>query len=371
MIRILSIMEAAFVTGPAKNLIELARRSRPEIEFTIATYERTANSPNPFVDAARAAGLPVNLIFEKGRFDSSVVAQIRDLVQQLKPDIVQTHNVKSAFLMRYSGLAQATRWIAFQHGYTSTDFKMLCYNQLDRWSLRAAQRVVTVCQPFADTLVRRGVARERIWVQHNSVTRPAPPSDEEIRRVRSALAMPDSAILMVSIGRLSKEKGHTDLIRALASLRSSRPFHLVIVGEGPEREPIQAEIAGHNLTGQVTLAGLQKDVRPYYALSDIVVLPSHSEGSPNVLLEAMIHSRPVVATRVGGVPEIAQDQTTALLVPARDPAAMAQAIQRLIDDPELRQRLATAASEHAEQNFSPESYRRSMAELYRSVAGGA
>jgi glycosyltransferase involved in cell wall biosynthesis len=223
-IRVLSIMEAAFVSGPAKNLIEFARRARsaeqdlPALEYTLATYQRgREESPNAFVEAARSAGIPVDIVYERGRFDFSVLSQLKAIVAARNPAIIQTHNVKSHFLMRVSGLWRTHCWIAFQHGYTATDFKMRCYNQLDRWSLRVPRHVVTVCESFAADLAAKGIDRRRITVRHNSIgpfPLPAPGVMEQIRKTLP----PRAAGILLSVGRLSREKGHVDLIRALGLL---------------------------------------------------------------------------------------------------------------------------------------------------------
>ena len=137
-------MESDFVTGPAKNLLEFAKRARqapdglPGVDVSTATYLRGNESPadNGFVTAAERACIRMDLIREKARFDPAVIPQIRAILETHKPDIVQTHNVKSHFLMRYSGLWREYRWLAFHHGYVTTDAKMRLYNQLDRWSLQ-------------------------------------------------------------------------------------------------------------------------------------------------------------------------------------------------------------------------------------------
>jgi len=368
-IRVVSIMEADFVTGPAKNLIEFGQRARLGVDLSVVAYLRGEQGETEFIRTARGAGLRVDLVHERGRFDLSIASKLRELVRLRAADIVQTHNTKSHFFLRYSGIWRERPWVAFHHGYTTPDLKMRLYDQTDRWSLRAARHLVTVCGPFADQLARRGISRDRISVRHNSVTEPVPVSEAEVRRVRSELHLAEGTPVLVSIGRLSQEKGHADLIQALPELRESGlEFHLVIVGEGPERGRIEEQVRRLNLASRVTLAGLQHDVRPYYALANLVALPSHSEGSPNVLLEAMIHGRGIVATRVGGVPEIATDEETALLVPARDPAALGRAIGRMLKDQSLRERLAARAREVAAAAYSPEAYCRSMVELYERLA---
>jgi glycosyltransferase involved in cell wall biosynthesis len=364
-------MEAGFVTGPAKNLLEFARRARlplgalAPVDLSIVAYRRGAESESAFIQAARQANLTVDVVHERGRFDRSAIAQLRRVVARRDPQIVQTHNVKSHCFLRLSGIWRERIWLAFQHGYTAPDFKMLCYNQVDRWSLRAARHVVTVCGPFGKELAGRGIAPERISVLHNSVEPLELPGVDEVRRLRAGWNIPGDRAVLASIGRLSREKGHIDLIAAAAKLKQRGVnFHVLIVGEGPERRRIEEARKRWNLGDAVTLTGLAHDVRPYLALADIVVLASHSEGSPNVLLEAMSAAKPVAATRVGGIPEIALDQETALLVAARDPSALAAALERLISDAGLRERLGRRGREVALTDFSPDAYRRRLGELY-------
>src|SRR5262249_47065721 len=134
-IRVVSIMEAQFVTGPAKNLLAFAKRVRADVELSVITYHRNPRlrpGQNPFIAACESAGVPVDVVHEQGRFDRSIIPQITEAMTNRQPDIVQTHNVKSHFLMRYTGLYRIYPWIAFHHGYTTTDLKMRLYNQLDR-----------------------------------------------------------------------------------------------------------------------------------------------------------------------------------------------------------------------------------------------
>jgi glycosyltransferase involved in cell wall biosynthesis len=114
--------------------------------------------------------------------------------------------------------------------------------------------------------------------------------------------------VIVSIGRLSREKGHDDLVHAIAGVREMDPglkFKVLLVGDGPEREHLEATVADLRLSNEILFVGHVSDVAPFYSIADVMALPSHSEGSPNVLLEAMAAGIPSVATEVGGVPEIA------------------------------------------------------------------
>jgi glycosyltransferase involved in cell wall biosynthesis len=321
------------------------------------------------VTASIDAGVPMDLIAEKGRFDRGVIARIERIFEMRSPDIVQTHNVKSHFLMRYSGLWRKYRWIAFHHGYVTTDAKMRLYNQLDRWSLQKAAHLVTVCGPFRQQLESRGISAERITVRHNAINPFEAPAPIDIEAVRRSIPCPASTPLLLMVSRLSHEKGHVDLLEALAILkRNGSKFHTVIVGEGYERGAIESARQRLGLQGDVTLTGHKNDVRPYFAIANLYLMPSHSEGSPNSLLEAMAAGVPCVASDVGGIPEIMTDERTGLLTPARNPEAVAKAIDRLLADATLADSLAANARIEIAR-FTPDAHHAGMVQIYRHVLG--
>ena len=144
-------------------------------------------------------------------------------------------------------------------------------------------------------------------------------------------------------------------------------MRLVIVGEGMERKGIEEAIQRAGLQQQVRLVGHVKDVRPYYRAADLLVISSLSEGSPNALLEAMAAEVPVVATAVGGIPEIVTDRETALLVPARDPVALATAIAQLLSDRGLAESMASRARDLIESRYSPLARAESVVKLYERL----
>lgn len=384
-IKILAVVEALSVNAVAKNMLEFHRAARDlkerypssvTIETSLVTFDRTdtpAKPPSEFVTAARELGLEVSVITERFRFDTRVLPALRNIVERTQPHIVLTHQVKSHLLMKVSRLWRKYPWVAFHHGYTTTDLKMQAYNLLNRWSLPRADRVITVCEAFARELSLAGVARSRIHVQHNSI-RPEPlatPAQAQALRRRLGIAQDEPVVL--SVGRLSREKAHIDLLSAFNHLCENNPdvkATVVIVGDGPERASLAATAASFGLSGRVIFAGEVTNVQPYYATADVVVLPSHSEGSPYVLLEAMAAKVPIVATAVGGVPEMVEDEESALLVPARDAPAIAAAIARLLSDLQLARKLTDNAATLVATRYAPDTQIRALIELYQSILAG-
>ncbi len=362
--RVLACIEAHTITGPGKNLLRFCRlaRERGEHQISIATYVRGVEA-NQFIEAARDTGTQVHLIEERSALDPTVITQLRSLFKREQPAIIQTHAVKSHFLIRFCKPKQ-TAWIAYHHGYTDPDFKMQVYNRLDHISLPAANRVVTVCHPFADQVRAAGVPPDHIRVIPNSIEvgRPVPMED-----AREKWGIPPDARVILTIGRLSNEKGHRFLLQAAAML----PSVLVIVGEGPERQALESQARALGLEQRIVFTGQQRDPAPFYAMADVFALPSLSEGSPNVLLEAMSARIPIVATAVGGVPETVVDGQDALLVPASDPASLAAALQRVLEDGSLAASLRENAYASVVNRFSPDAYYAALTSVYREVASGS
>jgi glycosyltransferase involved in cell wall biosynthesis len=365
--RLLAIIEAYSMTGPAKNLIEFATLARElDVDTTVATFIRGDES-NTFIETARQSGIAVLALRERGLYDPGVVKSLAALVLRHDPHVIQTHAVKSHFLARLAGLPKRVPWIAFHHGYTWPTLRARAYNQLDRWSLTAARKVLTVSSPFREELVAKGIARERIEIIQNAI-RPGWGTGEGTSDLRAALGIaPDRQIILI-VGRLSREKDHLTLLRAVDRLPSNLNPHLLVVGEGPERGRIEQEIRQRGLTEHVTLTGLQRSAEPYYRIANLAVLSSLSEGSPNALLEAMSAGVPVVATNVGGIPEIVTDGESALLVPAGDVESMAAAMAKLLTDTSLAQRFVERGRSLVLEKHSPTARAERLAGIYQSLA---
>ena len=373
-IRVLALLEATSITGPAKNLLQFAEMARqaefaPGVDVRVAVFHR--GGANLFLETAKRAGVQTYAIAEAGRFDRAVVAQIAALIGELKPDVLQTHAVKSHFLVRMGKLDRLAPWIAFHHGYTWPDTKVRLYNQLDRWSLRKPRKIVTVSKPFAAEIERQGAPAGRIEIVHNAI-RPNWAEAARAPEARAALSKSlgigaDRTVILI-VGRFSREKDHVTLVEAVHAVtqRGLNP-HLLLVGDGPDRGLIEAAITRLGMAGRVTLTGQVPSAEPYYGAADIAVLSSRSEGSPNALLEAMAAGVPVAATAVGGIPEIAADRVNALLMPPGDSAAMMEALTTLMRDSALAANLAEAARREMLTHYTPEARVRRLVGIYESM----
>jgi glycosyltransferase involved in cell wall biosynthesis len=258
-------------------------------------------------------------------------------------------------------------WIAFAHGWTDENRRIRLYNRLDFRLLRYPDRVVAVSDSVRCRLEATGVPSSRITVIPNAVeigTGEWPVDDTDWR---GSLGIPAGASVLSVIGRLSPEKGQDVFLEAcrLAADKDCK-FVGVLVGEGPWENELRARVKALGLESRVRFVGHCQDVAPVYAASDVIVIPSRSEGLPNVLLEAMASGKPVVATRVGGIPEVLSDGVSGRLVPPEDPVRLASAIVALVADRRLRHALGERACVDA-RSFSPQARTESILSVYEST----
>ena len=188
------------------------------------------------------------------------------------------------------------------------------------------------------------------------------------RRLREELAISDDAPVIGIVGRLTDQKGHVYLLRALPLLLTKSPaLRCLVVGDGELREELQKFAVDLGLTEHCLFLGVRHDIPEVLAAMDLLVLPSLSEGMPYVALEGMAMGKPVVATAVNGVPELIQDGVTGLLVPRKDPVALVKAIEIVLANPHVAASFGLAARRLVEQTYSTERWIDQMESLYESL----
>jgi glycosyltransferase involved in cell wall biosynthesis len=337
-------------------------------EVTLATFLRE-DEGDALLAEARGRGLSAVALEAGGPLDLRPVSELRDLLRGRRIDILCAHDSKSAFVGYWAARRCGIPIIAWARGWTGETLRVRLYDSVHRWLLRRVDVVVAVSQAMREEVCRRGVSGTRVAVIPNAFAgQAAPAADGKLRR---DLGIGAETPLVVSVGRLSREKGHRYLVEAAAVLAGEgHRFALAIVGEGREMPHLQRQVKKQALADRVHLVGFRTDIPAIMAEADVVALPSLTEGLPNVVLEAFAAGKPVVATRVGGVPEAVEDGRTGLLVPARDPAALAAGIAACLDDPARAARIGEEAR-RALEAYSPEVQVRRVEQLFERVASGA
>lgn len=320
----------------------------------------------------RGAALEAEVVSipDRGPFDLKVVRDLVRLCRRERVDVWHGHDYKSNVL----GLAVSRFWpcklVTTLHGWTNLSGRMPLYVRADRWSLKYYRALICVSADLREECLRAGIPRARCHLVHNAI------DGDDYRRgvsaaaAKRALGAPEQDLLLGAVGRLSDEKGFDSLIRATVDLRrAGRPVRLWIAGEGPARADLERLVAELACGDFVRLLGHVADPRPLYEAMDAYVLSSIREGLPNVVLEAMAMQVPVVATRVAGVPTLVEDGASGLIVEPGDRAALTRGIERLVDSPELRDRLARAGRQRVETDFSFARRMEKVVQIYERVLG--
>ena len=239
--------------------------------------------------------------------------------------------------------------------------------RLNQHIYRRMDRIVAVSEDIARKLEEAGVEPDKLRVVYNGVDQRFKPADKlEMRR---QLVLPQECFLVLFVGLLVPIKGLDVLLRALGQVGDQR-LHCAIVGDGPLKGELETEVRQLKLDKQVRFCGRRPtaEIPAWINAADVLVLPSRSEGRPNVVLEAQACGVPVIATRVGGTPELVRDGVNGLLIDSEDVEALAQRLVLLMKDQNYRQQLGKRARENiVGGNFSWDYSARSMQEIYREL----
>lgn len=294
---------------------------------------RVPAAAHDFTLAALARHIAPDVIWAGGRLDPRALISLRATLAALAPDLVHVHGYRALFYALAAG--GRTPVVATHHGVTSHDARVRAYERLTYalYRLPRVRRVFVVSAAGHDELRAQGVPSARLVRVPNFLALDAP-----IPAPRPPSGAP---ISLLFLGRLSPEKGLDVLLAALAR-PSAPPVHLDVVGDGPERVALERATHAAGLTARVIFHGFQPDVAPFLAAADALVMPSRREGLPMALIEAVAAARPVVATAVGGIPELVTPGENGELCAPDDADALAAAIRRLAAALPARQAAAHA-----------------------------
>jgi glycosyltransferase involved in cell wall biosynthesis len=234
-------------------------------------------------------------------------------------------------------------------------------------------RVTAVSQNVADSHILKGTTKKnKMRIIYNGLEFKGDQDNnsKNTSYIRRDMNIGEDLFLLLTVANLELKKGHVFLFDALALLKEKGyRLKLLVVGYGKERKKLEGDIVSKGLADEIILAGKREDVQKLLVASDAFVLPSLWEGLPNALLEAMAAGLPVVATRVGGIPEVVTDNGTGLLVEPQNSDALAKAIERIMNEDELRRRLAQNAREYVRRNFDIKRTVAETDELYKELLG--
>jgi glycosyltransferase involved in cell wall biosynthesis len=302
----------------------------------------------PLATRAREAGVDVHEVPFGGELSPRSALAVARVLDGVGPQIIQAHDPHS---LTACLLARAPRPRLPIVATRRVDFAPRHFPSRLKYQL--SSRVIAVSRAAYDVLVRAGLEPQRLRVVYEGVAdRAAAGGGREALR---ALGIPDGAPVVGNIAALVDHKDHDTLLQAAAQVLAARPdVFFVVVGDGERRAALAAQARALGIGAQVIFTGFRADVDVLLPAFDVFCLSSCLEGLGTILLDAMAFARPIVATAAGGIPEAVVDGSTGRIVPVRDPAALAQALRELLDNPSRAEAMGRAGRRRFEERFSAE-----------------
>lgn len=372
--RILHFIESEGVYGAESVILNLSQQMQQSDDYTpvVGCIVAHKDSEDALYDAAIARGLEAIKI---PLANSRLLTDLPKAATQLKTlhiDLIHSHGYKpSVFgfvirvLKKIPVIATCHLWFEPSKG----PLKMRIMIALEKFFYRWFPKIIAVSEPIKTILLKSNLSPTQVEIVRNGVDIPDQlPSAEEIKSLRDSLKLSPADFCVLNSARLTRQKAQWTLIKAAAILKQQgEAVRILIVGEGALAEELHAQIATENVGDCVQLLGFRRDVNKLLSLTDVFALPSIDEGMPMSLLEAAAATKPIISTLVGDIGKLIQDEQTGLVIPVEDPAALAAAILRLKNAPDVAQQLAHNAHQKMIDNYSSQAMSRLYLDIYNQL----
>ncbi|ACX51280.1 glycosyl transferase group 1 [Ammonifex degensii KC4] len=365
--KVLHVIGGGEFGGAEKHILTLFRAFDPrEVQMEVVCL-----FPAPFAELAREAGMRVEVLPMASKFDLRVVRRLRQLLTKGGYDLLHTHGVRANFLGRLAAWPWPGPVVTTVHSRLAQDYPHWWDRKInlliEKWTSSRTDHFIAVSRFLAESLVQEGIARDKITVVYNGIELPLPSSSSG-KSFRATWGVPPDVPLVATVGRLHPVKGHRYFLEAAAEVRRELPeARFAVIGTGPERRELEELAYRLGIEDSVIFTGFLPEVTSCYPEFDLLVLASLMEGFGLVVLEALALGTPVVATRVGGVPEVVREGETGLLVPPADAQALARAIIWMLEHRDRAQEMAARGKEMVAREFSSTRMAKDTLEVYRRV----
>lgn len=368
-LRVLHVIGGGEFGGAERHILNLTTAMKKDmVEVSVCCL-----FADPFVKVAREAGIRSHSVPMRHKMDFGIVTKLRDLIIEEEIDIVHTHGVRANLVGRLAArMAGVETVVTTVHSLLTQDypdlFSRLANNFIEKASRGLTTHFIAVSGGLQKALVQQGIPEKKITVIYNGLNPDLFRIEGSAGLWRQKAGFSPGVPLVAIVGRLHPVKGHRYFLRAAAEILKERTdVHFLVVGCGPERDSLEEYTGKLGISDHVTFTGFVSDVSELMPDLNLLIVPSLWEGFGLTALEAMAVGVPVVATSVGGLPEIVDHGTTGLLVPPADEAGLTRGIVWMLDHPQEAVEMAAAAKEVVEQKFSASAMARRTEDLYRRL----
>ncbi len=318
------------------------------------------------IERAQNLHLKTFTIDSRGRFDLGSVFQLRSFCLKNKIELLHTHNYKSDLIGLLAAKLSGIPIVATAHGFTGVTKSVLLYEKIDRWILKKYFNSVVV---VADTVLADFKSPKRKIIGNGIDPAKFELNKELGKEFRRKYGITDDEKLIGIIGRLSVEKNQEMFIHAAHDLirKEKNAVKFVVIGNGPEEDKLRSLVMAYDIRKEVIFTGLIENITPVYHALDIFTLTSKTEGIPMTILEAMASRVPVVATKVGGIPQLILDRQRGLLVNPDDKDHLVKQWEEILHHPELNEHITRNAYEFVKTEYSQIAMGEKYLDCYRQV----
>ena len=365
-----NLRSSSFYGGPERQMLEVARALAEGYTSLFLLFDESGRH-RVFSDQIEQCGLSAVVLKQHLPHLGAMVREAAGVLRQQSIDVLCCHGYKADLVGVLAGRRVGIPVLAIAHGWTAQNFKVRVYEALDRYGMRWMDRVICVSQGQAVKVRRAGVPEPRIRVIRNAIRPDEFLEVDPAYRDKLRSLFPFEPVRIVgAAGRLSAEKGFSVLVAAAAIVARSRPdVGFVVFGDGAERESLTRQIHAEGLEERFILGGFRNDVGRFYAHMDVNVLPSFTEGLPCAALEAYAAGVPVVATAVGGNPEVVTDGVDGYLVPPGNPEALAARLLDMLADEDRRREMGQRGRQRVLEHFTVSVQEAAYRRVYDEVVG--
>jgi len=368
---VLIIIATNNLSGPGKGLMQFIQyASAHDFDYVLSNFIQKNQTTFEFMEVAKKRNLNFHLLPQKSWLDPSLIWKAYRLYKSHGCNIIQTHGYKGHIIAFVLSRLFGIKWVGVEHGWTYENFKVRLYNKLELLLLKYPDAVITVSPKLERTISKARGKKKKTAMILNAVDENELVSSIGRQGVREQLGINPDCITLGVFGRLSPEKGQHIMLEAFSSVVEKQSnIHLLLVGDGQERQSLENLAKKKNIMSKVSFVGYQRYMRDYYDASDLVVLPSLTEGLPNVVLEAMCLGKPVISTDVGGVREIINDGQNGWIVETGNHEQLATKIVEVISDKEQMSKVAAIVKQSIFPKFSPDLRAKKILQIYAELLG--
>jgi lipopolysaccharide/colanic/teichoic acid biosynthesis glycosyltransferase len=364
---ILHLISSGGLFGAERVLIEIAEGMQSDTcRVTVGVIETAQNRHLGIAKEATSLGLKTAFFPCSGKIGVSTIFSISDFIKKNKINLVHSHGYKSNL---YALLAtrHAIPLVATNHNWLTSTFSLKLYCLLDSFVMRFFDQVIAVSKDVREDMLRAGISEQKISVIDNglNINRLSKALTANLS-IKAQLNIPEKNRVIGAVGGLKIEKGFLYLLKAAKGVTALyKDVSFLFVGNGDLKESLIQQSSALGIAEKVVFAGRREDIPELLSIMDIYALSSIKEGLPMALLEAMAAKKPVIATRVGSVPNVIQDGQNGLLIAKADAMALQTAICRLLENPTEAHRFAQAGYDTVRAFYSSEIMCKKYMDLYQ------